>query len=157
MLPDQQIVHFACHGYSAQEPSQSSLLLTDWQTSPLTVSVLTSVNLRSAQLAYLSACRTSMSRDFNLLDESINISSAVQLAGFPAVVGTAWHIMDKQSPEVSENVYRWMLQGGKLDIERCAAGLHRTVRALRDKTRVSKSGKSSSDPLVWASYLHVGI
>jgi tetratricopeptide (TPR) repeat protein len=157
ILADQQIVHLCCHGYSsAEDPSQSKLLLTDWQTAPLTVSILTALNLRSPQLAYLSACHTSVVRDHKLLDESINISSAVQLAGFPSVVGTAWHVTDKRSPEVAEAVYSWILKDGRLDFARSAEGLHRSVRVLREKTRSSLS-RGLSDPLVWASYIHVGI
>jgi len=64
------MVHFACHGYAADDPSLSYLLLDE----PLTVSDFTSSNIESAKFAYLSACNTSATRDFNLLDESISLS-----------------------------------------------------------------------------------
>ena len=57
-IPDHQVVHFACHGHSDSDPSQSQLLLCDWETAPLTVSDIASLNLQVPQLAYLSACHT---------------------------------------------------------------------------------------------------
>ena len=86
-LPKHTIIHFACHGNSADDPSQSCFLLEDV---PLTVSDITSLNIESAKLAYLSACHTSSMRNFRLLDESISLSSAIQLSGYPSVVGSLW-------------------------------------------------------------------
>jgi tetratricopeptide (TPR) repeat protein len=73
-LPQYIIVHFACHGYLTEDPSQSSLLLED---GPITVSDLASLNIKSAKFAYLSACHSSTMRSFGLLDESISLSSAI--------------------------------------------------------------------------------
>src|SRR5579862_187830 len=86
-LPKHGIVHFACHGFPANDPSESGLLLQDWKTKPLTVLDLASLNIESAQFAYLSACHSSAMRYVQLLDESINLSSEIQLCGYPAVVG----------------------------------------------------------------------
>ena len=77
---------------------------------PLTVSDLTSLNIESAKLAYLSACHTSTMRDFHLLDESISLSSAVQLSGYPSVVGSLWQVRDSHSAEVARDVYTWILK-----------------------------------------------
>lgn len=159
-LPDHQIVHMSCHGYSSsQDPSQSMLLLEDWKVSPLTVSDLISMNIQLPQFAFLSACHMANTKDIYLLDESINVVSAIQLAGYPSVVGTMWYVTDIHCPEVAKSVYSWMLVGGKLDTRRSAEGLHRAVRALRDRTRdeLGYTRKVSSDPLVWASYVHWGI
>lgn len=108
----------------SSDPSKSQLVLNDWQTSPLTVSELVAMNIRLAQFAYLSACHTAGSRDIRLLSESINLSSAVQLAGFPSVIGTLWTVDDAPSSEISTNVYQGMLVDNKLDIGRSAEGLH---------------------------------
>ena len=159
-LPDHQIVHMSCHGYSsAEDPSQSMLLLRDWKVSPLTVSDLISMKFQLPQLAFLSACHMASTRDVYLLDESINVASAIQLAGYPSVVGTLWQVTDMHSPEVARDVYSWMLVGAKLETRRSAEGLHRAVRALRDRTRIKPGFKKkiSSDPLVWASYVHLGV
>jgi CHAT domain-containing protein len=154
-LPKYAIAHFACHGYSADDPSQSSLLLED---ASLTVSDLVSLNIEAAKLAYLSACHASVTRDFRLLDESINLSSIIQLSGYPSVVGSLWQITDSHSAEVAKDVYAWILEGGSgVDTQRSGEGLHKAVRILRDKTRIHFRSTMRNDPLVWAPYIHVGI
>ena len=158
-----QIAHFACHGYpSFDDPSQSSLLLTDWQTEPLTVADLTHLKLESPRFAFLSACHTARATDMKLVDESITLSSAVHLAGYPSVVGTLWHVRDAYSPDVTKRVYAWMLDGEKydryFDTSRLAEGLHVAVHALRESTRQLEgfSRRVPNDPLIWASYIYVG-
>ena len=97
-----------------------------------------------------------MSRDLALLDESISLSSAMQLSGYPSVVSSLWQVYDNHSADIAAEVYSWMLNGSdKLDIRRSAEGVHRAVRLLRDRTRAGIG--SMHDPLVWASYIHVGI
>jgi CHAT domain-containing protein len=157
-LPKHAIVHFACHGYPADDPSQSSLLLEDWKTASLTVSDLVSLNIESAKMAYLSACHTSTTRDIRLLDESISLSSAIQLSGYPSVVGSLWQVIDSHSAEVAKDIYAWILDGGNgLDTQRSAEGLHRAIRILRGKTRTASRSIMMNDPLVWAPYIHIGI
>ena len=120
-LAEYQIAHFACHGFSASGPAQSMLLLTDWKTVPLTVLDLTVLNIQTSLFAYLSACHTAVSRDRRLLDESINLSTALQLAGYPSVVGTLWQVQDRESFRIAKCVYEWMLEDGeRLIVERAA-------------------------------------
>jgi len=149
-LPKHTIVHFACHGHSEDDPSQSSLLLEDWKIRPLTVTDLMSLNIESAKFAYLSACHTSAMQNFRLLDESISLSSAIHLLGYPSIVASLWQIMDSHSAEVTKDVYAWISEEGRLDPRRAAEGLHRAVCDLRNRTR-------KQDPLVWAPFIHVGI
>ncbi len=159
-LNDYQIVHFSCHGYSsAGNPSESKLLLTDWEMSPLTVSDFTSLNLQAPQLAYLSACHSASSRDLSLLGESINLSSAIQLAGYPTVIGTLWQVTDKHSTEIAKDVYNWILVENKLNTERSAESWHRAVRSLRERTRILPGFTKDvpDDPLIWAPYIHIGV
>jgi len=154
-LPNYGIVHFACHGISAQDPSQSRLLLQDWQTTPLTVSDLSSLVIESANFAYLSTCHSSAMRNLRLLDESINLSSAIQLCGYPSVVGSLWQLEASHSAEVAKSVYEWILGDNPgFDASRSSEGLHSAVRQLRDRTR---SGRKNDDPLVWAPFIHVGL
>ena len=161
-IRDHQVVHFACHGLSSVDPAQSKLALTDWKTMPLTVLDLTALNVQSGQFAYLSACHTANTRDVRLLDESINLASAIQLAGYPSVVGTLWTVSDQHSAEVAREVYASMLvddHGFKMDPQKAASGLHWAARRLRDDTRTIPgfSRKVPSNPHVWAPYIHLGI
>ena len=160
MIPNHQITHFSCHGYSSvADPSQSKLLLDDWNVAPLTVSDLAALNARLPQLAFLSACHTASIGDFKLLDESINLTSAFQLAGYPSVVGSLWQVTDEHAPDIAKNVYAWMLvDGNRLDTLGSAEGLHRAVRYLRQETStVPGFKKIVLNPLVWAPYVHLGV
>jgi len=80
-LANHSIAHFACHGISEMDPSKSGLFFDDWTTAPLTVSDVMSLNLEYTTLAYLSARRTSAMNHPRLFDESVSLSSAIQLSG----------------------------------------------------------------------------
>ena len=59
---------------------------------------------------------------------------------------------------IARDVYSWILQGNNgLNGRRSAEALHKAVRDLRNKTRIGLGARKESDPLVWASYIHVGI
>ena len=159
-LPHCAIAHFACHGASDHtDPSRSRLLLHDHATRPLTIAALAPVRLDRAELAYLSACHTAMP-GAQLLDESIQLASAFQLAGFPHVVAALWQIMDPLAPEVADAFYARLeirAEGPEgaapdrpiLDTSRAAEALHQTVRALRDR--------EPDRPSLWAAYIHAGV
>lgn len=57
-LSQRSIVHFACHGESMNDPSESRLLLEDWKEAPLTVADISSLNIDFAKFAFLSACQS---------------------------------------------------------------------------------------------------
>jgi CHAT domain len=159
-LGEHHIVHFSCHGYSsATNPSESRLLLKNWRTDPLTVSDLTASNIPFGQFAFLSACHSASSRDLRLLSESINLSSATGLAGYPSVIGTLWKVGAMDSAEIAKDVYEGMLEGNKLEHERYAKSLHDAVRKLRDRTRILKGFTKMipTDPLIWAPFIHIGV
>ncbi|MCX4529285.1 tetratricopeptide repeat protein [Streptomyces sp. NBC_01551] len=149
-LAEITIAHFACHGEShPTDPSQSRLLLHDWQQDPLTVASLTPVNLDYARLAYLSACSTALTRNPQLLDESIHLTAAFQLAGFPHVIGTLWEINDKHSADIADAFYTRLTDSEKnVDTVRAAHALHATIRSLRDQLPLT--------PSLWAAHLHAG-
>jgi CHAT domain-containing protein len=90
----------------------------------------------------LSACTTAFG-GVELLDESVHIASALQLAGFTHVIGTLWPIADSVAPEVAEGFYREVRNSGVP-----ALALHNTVRQLRNRYPDS--------PSIWASHLHFG-
>lgn len=151
-LPDCAIAHLACHGtHDLANPSLSQLLLHDYPEAPLTVASLSSIRLEKAQIAYLSACRTAF-QGGGLLDESIHLTTAFQLAGFPRVIGTLWEIPDSIAVAVSGAFYTHMSRedGRAVDYAQAAHALHHAIRALRD-TRSNRNLPSQ-----WAAYLHAG-
>ncbi|MEV7782324.1 CHAT domain-containing protein [Kitasatospora sp. NPDC088351] len=153
-LPDCAIAHFACHGaHDSVDPSKSLLLLHDHERDPLTVASLAEVRLDSAQLVFLSACRTAFTDSAELIDEAIHLASAFQLAGFPHVIGTLWEINDELASTVAADFYAELGSGptgdGSIDTSETARALHHTVRAMRDRFPES--------PSLWAAHLHVGV
>ena len=144
------IAHFACHGSShSTDPSQSLLLPHDWQHDPLTVASLAPVNLDRARLAYLSACSPALARTQQLLDESIHLTAAFQLAGFPHVIDTLWQINDTHAADIADTFSTHLTDNEEnIDTGRAAHALHTTLRALRDRRPLT--------PALWAAHLHAG-
>ncbi|KAJ4141796.1 hypothetical protein NW768_001014 [Fusarium equiseti] len=134
-LPQCKIFHFAGHGSTnGPDPSQSTLLLQDWQKSPLTVSTLLDINIQqySPFLAYLSACGTGQISHEKFLDESIHLISAFQVAGFRHVIGTLWEVGDDISVDVARITYEAIKRGQSADESVCK-GLHKAVLDLREQ------------------------
>jgi hypothetical protein len=162
-LEGHQIVHFSCHGSSStSDPSLSKVVLSDWETNPLTVLDFAAKNLGSPIFAYLSACHAAVIRDSRLHDESIHLVSALQLAGFPSVIGSLWQVQDELSCDLSNDVYAWMFEKGEgryLETRKSAEALHRATHQMRERTtsRPGFSRKFPSNIFVWAAYLHQGI
>ncbi|MEU5952536.1 CHAT domain-containing protein [Streptomyces sp. NPDC047525] len=141
--------HFACHAVGDLErPSGSRLVLHDHTERPLTVRDLARLRLPSVRLVYLSACDT-LRTSPELADEAVHIVSAFQIAGFPHVVGSLWHVDDTIGARVAQDVYEALSKGGgALDVDRTAEALHSTVRALRDTY--------PQTPSLWACQVHAG-
>lgn len=153
-LSDCGIVHFACHGaHDPTDPSRSLLLLHDHEHDPFTVASLAGVKTDSAQLAYLSACRTAFMASTELIDEAIHLTSAFQLAGYPHVIGTLWEVNDEAASLMAPAFYTELglapNQHGDLNVDAAAHALHRTVRNIRDQYPKA--------PYLWAAHLHAGI
>ncbi len=136
------------------------LVLMDWKTQPLTLPYIASLNIECGQFAYLSACHAARGLDVHLLDDSINLSAAMQLAGHPSVVGALWQVINKTAAEVAEHVYSWVLRDGDyLQIQQSAEGLHHAIRAVREQSRIWEGHERGvpSNPFIWAPYIHVGV
>ncbi|GFG20210.1 hypothetical protein IFM5058_10514 [Aspergillus udagawae] len=134
-LPRCTIFHFAGHGHTDEaDPSKSHLLLEEGNSDPLTVANLLEMNLRehSPFLAYLSACGTGQIRDEKLIDESIHLISAFQLAGFRHVIGTLWEVNDEICVDMARITYEG-IRDGCMNDEAVCRGLHNAVRELRDR------------------------
>lgn len=140
-LPQSLWAHFACHAVSDPDnPSASFLHLHD---GPLTVLDLAGLRMDNAHLAYLSACSTARS-GLRLLDESIHLSSAFQLAGFSHVVGTLWPISDDIAARVADETYREISDHPN----QVARTLHQATLQIRDSY--------PRNPRLWAAHVHVG-
>jgi len=157
-LPGCPIAHFACHGANhPADPSKSLLLLHDHDNDPFTVASLAPIRLGRAQLAYLSACRTATIEATRLLDESIHLASAFQLAGFPHVIGTLWEINDQIAATVADAFYAHLKNDqGILDTGRAAYALHHAIRAVRDGLGLPDGLNRIRTASLWAAYLHAG-
>lgn len=131
-LDDCEIFHFAGHGRTdPRDPSKSALILSDGE---LTVSRLFETNLRDRQpfLAYLSACGTGRVEDNTLVDESLHLIAAFQLAGFRHVIGTLWKVDDRICVDVAKATYDRMYKMDMND-ESVSEGLHHACRKLRNQ------------------------
>ncbi|MFD0144858.1 MULTISPECIES: CHAT domain-containing protein [unclassified Streptomyces] len=145
-LPAHPWVHFSCHGVSEPDrPSESGLILHDGR---LTVRDAAEQRPREAVLAVLSACSTSQG-GLTLPDESVQLASAFQLAGYPHVIGTLWPVADKVATRLTEELYTALTEdlprGRPIDP---ATALHRPVRELR--RRLARA------PHLWAAHIHTG-
>ncbi|KAK4068324.1 hypothetical protein Purlil1_13827 [Purpureocillium lilacinum] len=140
--------HFAGHGLSHPgDPSQSCLLLEDWQTKPLTVGDIRDHKLQDTPpfLGFLSACSTGANGVDKLVDEGIHLASAFQLSGFRHVVGTLWEVSDQHCVDVARVLYETMRDEGMTDAAVCR-GLHRAVRALRNGDMDAGSTSRGNSP-----------
>jgi tetratricopeptide (TPR) repeat protein len=158
-LKNCDVFHFAGHGKSdPYDPSESCLLLNDWQKDPLTIEDLIGLKRYGARrpfLAYLSACSTGENAAEGLLDESINLMTACQLAGFRHVVGSLWEIYDKYSEVAAGEFYKVLGEAGIIDDRAIAWGVHQATRYLREHAKVAESS-TEANVFAWAAYIHVG-
>jgi tetratricopeptide (TPR) repeat protein len=147
-LPRHSWVHLSCHArQDPASPTGSAFLLWDWPDRPLTLGALAALRLDGADLAYLSACRTSTG-DTRLRDESLHLAAAMQVIGFRHVVATLWPVRDTPAARLARAFYRGLTSAGTPDSSVAAAALGKAVRDLRDKFPEA--------PLSWAAFVHFG-
>ncbi|KAI1169429.1 CHAT domain-containing protein [Nemania serpens] len=154
------IFHFAGHGaLNPMDPSKSCLLLDDWERNPLTVESIIDLNLNGngPLLAYLSACSTGASPSEYLYDESINIMTACQLAGFRHVVGSMWELTDRYPLAASSKFYQTLGEREAIDDYIIAWAVHTTARHIREVAKwLQDTACEGVDPFAWAGYIHIG-
>lgn len=147
-------VHFACHGVpDNSNPLNSNLVLLNSSigtTDKLTVQDISNTNTENAQLAYLSACSTAENSVVSLVDETIHLASAFQLAGFNHVLATLWASRDSACMEVAKTFYDLLFNFQERDKghRRVNTALHEAVKRVR--------GKRPDRPLTWAPFIHTG-
>jgi hypothetical protein len=152
------IVHFSCHGeINFDYPSQSALLMTDWEANPLTVGDLQLLDVKTSQLAFLSACFTANAGVENLQDETTHVAAALQIAGFPNVVGSLWYVGQEAALAVVKRFYKFLSEGkGELSSRSIAESLHFAVLDFAETTRTA-ANRMRGDPVSWAPFVHFGI
>jgi tetratricopeptide (TPR) repeat protein len=145
-LADRSWAHLACHGVTdLEQPSESALLVHDHLSAPLTVSDIARLRLRRAELAYLSACTTARP-GVRLLDESIHLASAFQVAGYRHVVATMWPVQDIGALRIARSVYAMLGRSGSPADS--AQALHTAILGARSR--------APRRPSTWASFVHYG-
>lgn len=82
-------------------------------------------------LAFPSACGTARSR-LDLPDESLNLLSAFQLAGYTQLVGSLWPVSDRASVRLAEAFYERLTSDPDSGV---AHALHHAVSRLRARRR----------------------
>jgi tetratricopeptide (TPR) repeat protein len=137
-LETSQFFHFAGHGKeNVTDPSESLLLLHDWEDDPMTVDSILNLNIRNLFMAYLSACETGQVTKAKFRDESIHLAGAHQLAGFRHVIGTLWSVEDCVCVRVANTVYQVLLEGferaATMTDELACRALHTAIREQRDE------------------------
>ncbi|KAK7214327.1 hypothetical protein V2G26_002330 [Clonostachys chloroleuca] len=150
-----RVAHFACHGISDYlDPSNSGLILQKIGPDDalvqdrLTVQQVSDLRLRSAQIAYLSACSTAENKAAKLSDEVIHVVSGFQVAGFPHVVGCLWPAGDLECVKVSKRFYSSIFKGNQPVINNVASALQKAVMEVR--------AEDLDTPLNWAQFVHYG-
>ncbi|MER5427616.1 CHAT domain-containing protein [Streptomyces sp. NPDC002588] len=142
-LPDHDIVHVACHaGYDTHRHYEGHLVLHDGR---LHFTDIATARTGRAGLAFLSACGTARNR-LDLPDESLNLLTAFQLAGFSHLVGSLWPVADQANTHLVRAFYEHLTS--QEDDVTVAGSLHHAVARLRDR--------EPDRPSLWASHLHIG-
>lgn len=145
VLPEHAVAYFACHALTnAHSPGASTLLLRDHRTKPFTVTTVSRLRLRDAELAFLSACGTAETAP-GMADEGVNIAAAFQLAGYRHVIGTLWPLADDVAPAMTK-AFLDGLEGPSPD---------RAPYALRAASLASRA-EHEGRPTAWAAHIHVG-
>jgi tetratricopeptide (TPR) repeat protein len=143
-LTDSTWAHFACHASTNPlAPSRGGLHLHD---GILPIPEISRLQLRHAELAYLSACSTAR-QAAHLSNESIHLASAFHLAGFRHVVASLWPLNDAIAAIAAQEFYRRMPQDTPT-AGNAAQALHEVVKDLRDA--------HPDRPELWAALIHSG-
>jgi tetratricopeptide (TPR) repeat protein len=151
-LSAHRVAHFACHGEGdAVDPGRGRLILPDHDTAPLTVGEISRLTLRDAELAYLSACETTVT-SLRLADESVHMTAAFHLAGYRRVVGTLWVANDAIAYDIAELFYERITAGGREapDVTASAHALREALLEVRERLDHRRT------PSLWAGYVHYG-
>jgi tetratricopeptide (TPR) repeat protein len=142
-LTESTWAHFACHAsIDPVAPSRGGLHLHD---GILPIAEISRLELRHAELAYLSACSTARTTA-RLSNESIHLASAFHLAGFRHVVASLWPLQDSVAATAAQEFYR------KLPDTPTAGDAARVLHDVVKDLRCDHQGR----PELWAALIHSG-
>lgn len=188
LLTHVRLAHFTCHGLPhATDPLLSRLVIWKDDSRPLTVASIRKMAIPGAKLAFVSACHSAIHRkeeeeeaaespdkeeenendaddDKDDGESSLHLARALQLAGFPTVVGTLWHAYQDSAIEISGHFYRfvadrWTTTGVSRDMIMDGAffarALHYAVRCYQEDKAAAGEGNlwKSVD---WAGWMCFG-
>ncbi|MEU4806336.1 CHAT domain-containing protein [Actinosynnema sp. NPDC023587] len=135
--------HFACHAsLDFRTPSQGGLYLHDGR---LSVPDISSLHLRQAELAYLSAC-SSAGKGIRHADQSISLASAFQMIGFRHVVASLWPLQDSHAAAVAAMFYE------RMPVEPTADAAPHVLRDIAIDLRQAEPDR----PEMWTPLIHLG-
>ncbi len=138
-------VHFACHGgQDLTDPARSALVLHEGLLTVLDVAAL---RIEGAELMYLASCQTAMG-GIRLVDESIHMAAAMQLAGYRHVVAALWPIDDRMASKLAGGVYGRLSSSDGLRGAEAAHALQMAVLEMR--------AVHPDRPERWAPFIHMG-
>ncbi|MFF9347221.1 CHAT domain-containing protein [Streptomyces sp. NPDC014734] len=144
-LRNHDMVHIAGHaGYDADRHHEGHLVLHDGR---LHINDIARARAGGGGLAFLSACGTARSR-LDVPDESLNLLSAFQLAGYTHLVGSLWPVADQVGVRLAEAFYQHLTSHQESGVAGVAHALHHAVSRLRTRYPDRAS--------LWASHLHIG-
>ncbi|MCJ1329612.1 hypothetical protein MMC10_006292 [Thelotrema lepadinum] len=138
-LHTSNIAYFACHSKADKtDPSQSAILLAGPDNIPTKFSVrsILATKMDDCELVYSSSCESGANKDLLLSNEGLSIAGAFHMAGVPQVVSGMWQIEDNVAREVAVEFFRELRDGndeGRLNVDRAARALHRSVQVQRDR------------------------
>lgn len=154
LMEEFSCVHLACHAsQNTADPLKSRFLL---HTGELTLGTIIQMNLKDADLAFLSACQTSTGEE-KLSDEAVHLAAGMLAAGYRRVVATMWSIKDQHAPDVASDFYKYLWSRREegcsdgFDGSLSAYALHDAVQRLRQRI-----GSSEDSLLTWVPYVHFG-
>ena len=143
-------VHFACHAHQdTREPLKSRFMFHDRSLELLEIIIM---KLEGADLAFLSACKTSTG-DEKLSEEAIHLAAGMLAAGYRGVIATMWSIYDQHGAQVAKDFYAGLISHGlepeQLNTDNAARALHYSTQNLRRQL--------SDSVFDWIPYVHFGL
>jgi tetratricopeptide (TPR) repeat protein len=148
--------HFAGHGglpaitvidgqHVRLSTDSGGLLLHDGELEPKDI---VRHDLHHVELVVVSACKSAASDVFRF-NESLHPSGALQAAGCQQVVASLWAVSDFVVPDFARVLYDTLTEAGEPDARRGAHAVRDATARLRDTY--------PDDPLLWFSFVHIGI